>query len=172
MKKSPLRKTLLSLLGLAPHLSRAQTTTAATSSWGTPFTVDTPSSASTDALLPSTQQTRSSAAYASFLTPPASTLATVPTGLAIDTAPPVLSRATVTPMNGTTSRVSGSSSSSEEITKTSASVAISTTTTEGVRSTITLASASAQATGAAGGRGYRKMGFVGAVAGAAGVMAW
>ncbi|KAI1536372.1 hypothetical protein PtrSN002B_005884, partial [Pyrenophora tritici-repentis] len=106
MKKSSLRKTLLSLLGLTPHLSRAQTTTTAASSWGTPFTVDTPS-ASTDALLPSsTQQTPSSAAtYASFLTPPASSLSsTAPTGLAIDTTPPVLSRPAVTLINGTNTR--------------------------------------------------------------------
>ena len=166
MKKSSLRKTLLPLLGLAPHMSRAQTTT--TSSWGAPFTVDTPS-ASTDALLPSTH-TPSSQSYASFITPPASLLSTAPTGLAIDTSPPAISRATgVTLISGIPTGVSGSSS---ETFRTSALV----TTTGGMKSTATVAltsaSASAQVTGAAGGRVYRKMGFVGVVAGAAGVMAW
>ena len=102
MKKSSLRRTLLSLLGLTRHISRAQTTA---SSWGTPFTVDAQSS-STDALIPSTH-TQSSQTYTSFLPPPSSPLSNVPTGLAVDTTPPVVSRSSdVTLVSGTQSRSS------------------------------------------------------------------
>ncbi|RMZ66963.1 hypothetical protein GMOD_00002353 [Pyrenophora seminiperda CCB06] len=122
MKKLSLRKTLLSLLGLAPRNSRAQRRR---SSWGAAYTIN---ASSTDTLLPSKHHTRSGQPYIRLRERPSSQPTAVQTGLAIDTSPPVVLRA----------------------------------------SGVTLVSGEA---GAAGGRGYRRMGFSGTIAGAAGVMA-
>ncbi|KAH6878796.1 hypothetical protein BKA58DRAFT_103172 [Alternaria rosae] len=169
MRKSSLRKTtLLSLLGIS---------SAATSSWGEPFVVEPIAATSTENLLPSTSPTPTwGDAFTvenSAASTPASSLPTSEAGapsLAVDTASPIPSNLVtedVTVITGIQSAVGSRTASFDP-------------SSQSVTGTGSLGSSTESATGASGlveatgaavpVRGFKKMGFAGAMAGAAGVL--
>jgi hypothetical protein len=171
MRKSSLRKTtLLSLLGIS---------SAATSSWGEPFAVDPVATTSTENLLSSASPTSSwGDAFTvdnSAVSTPATSLSTSEAGapsLAVDTAspvPPNTATADVTVVTGIQSAI-GSRSRSFDASAGTQSVTGTDSAGSGTQSA-TSTTALVEATGAAvPGRGFKKMGFAGAFAGAAGVI--
>jgi len=168
MRKSSLRKTtLLSLLGIS---------TATTQSWGEPFAVKPAAETSTENLLPSASPTPSwgdAFTVDNSVSTPASSLPTSLAGapsLAVDTASPVPSNTVTEDVTVITGIQSAVGSRTASFDASSQSV---TGTRSGGSSTqsATGASGLVEATGAAvpvG--GFKKMGFAGAMAGAAGVL--
>lgn len=171
MRKSSLRKTtLLSLLGVS---------SAQTSSWGEPFTVEPTATTSTDNLLPSASPTPTwgdafSVDNSAVITP-SSSLPTSDAGapsLAVDTSSPIPSNVVtsdVTVISGIQSVVASRSASFD--TNASTQSVTGTSSAESTQSTTSSGTAAVEATGAAVPvRGFKKMGLAGAIAGAAGVM--